>query len=389
MPAAGVSALTFRSGAYAVAVGLSILPTAAIGPAVVKVESTSVDLRAIRRHGGGTGRARLRRTYATCLRQLSAPRHPIWRPGRLLAGLLLHLSRLSQALPFNNFQSPWPVYRSFVFVSITIVIAVFSIVLLEHSQRCPRVPRFGYRSILFAAASSRPPSLGLYNNTVESGVDLPQRILIVDVVARNMTKHERTYIYVNEILSQLRRSRWRVNSRITNSSPNSQGLPVIATQPAKEKPDVRKESVSLAGPGLILVRLRGTKHASANLHLSIASAKRFSFTSGAEKLHVRMVAITLLRLWNRYIFFNTCYPFSLVRIFDHIKSPPPRDNVPGHLAMLPFRSVSFSLTYAHTHTHAYKRRARARTHAATHAHAHTHTHAHIYTHLYTCTCTRA
>lgn len=101
MPAAGVGALTFRSGAHAVAVGLSVLPTAAIGPAVVKVESTSVNLRTIRRHGGGTGRARLRRAYATCLRQLSAPRHPVWRPGRLLAGLLLHLSRLSQALSFD------------------------------------------------------------------------------------------------------------------------------------------------------------------------------------------------------------------------------------------------------------------------------------------------
>lgn len=135
MPAAGVSALTFRSGAYAVAVGLSVLPTAAIGSAVVKVESASVNLRTIWRHCGGTGRAGLRRAYATCLRQLSAPRHPIWRPGRLLAGLLLHPSRLSQALSFDFLVwSPYsdlfdPVYLSFVFVLITIAIVL--IVLLD------------------------------------------------------------------------------------------------------------------------------------------------------------------------------------------------------------------------------------------------------------------
>lgn len=87
MPAAGVGSLTFRPGAYAVAVGLSVLPAPAIGPAVVKVESASANLRTIGRDGGGTGRARLRRTYTTCLRQLIAPRHPIRRPGRLLAGV--------------------------------------------------------------------------------------------------------------------------------------------------------------------------------------------------------------------------------------------------------------------------------------------------------------
>lgn len=47
MPAAGVGALTFRPGAYAMAMGLSVLPAAAIGPAVVKVESASVNLRTI------------------------------------------------------------------------------------------------------------------------------------------------------------------------------------------------------------------------------------------------------------------------------------------------------------------------------------------------------
>lgn len=86
MPAAGVGALTFGPGAHAVAVGLSVLPATAISPAVVEVESASVNLRTIRRHGGGTGRARLCRTYATCLRQLSAPRHSIRCPG-LLAGV--------------------------------------------------------------------------------------------------------------------------------------------------------------------------------------------------------------------------------------------------------------------------------------------------------------
>ncbi|EFN73385.1 hypothetical protein EAG_10217 [Camponotus floridanus] len=51
MPATGVGALTFRSGAYAVAVGLSVLPTAAIGPAVVKdgPERSSQTLRSYRK----------------------------------------------------------------------------------------------------------------------------------------------------------------------------------------------------------------------------------------------------------------------------------------------------------------------------------------------------
>lgn len=188
-----------------------------------------------------------------------------------------------------------------------------------------------------------------------------------------MTKHERTRIYT--LPKFYLSAQDRGGATTARQFPDrefkpefSRCLPVIATQPAKEKPDVRKESVSFAGPGLILVRLRGTKHASANLHLPIANAKRFSFTSGAEKLYVRMLAILL---WNRYIFLNASYPFSLVRIFNHIKSPPPRDNVPGHLAILPFRSVSFSLTCAHTHTH---------THTNTRARTHTHTRTRTLTH---------
>jgi len=93
VPTAGVGSLALRPGAHPVAVGLAVLPAAAVGPTVVEVESTPVDLRAIRR--GGAGRARLRRAYATCLRwQLGTPRHPVRCPGRLLAGvrLLLHLS---------------------------------------------------------------------------------------------------------------------------------------------------------------------------------------------------------------------------------------------------------------------------------------------------------
>jgi len=99
VPTAWIGTLTFGPGAHAVAMGLSIFPAAAIGPTVVKIESAPVNLCAI---GGGTSRARLRRTYATCLWQLGTPRHPVRRPGRLLAGvrLLLHLSQLPQALSF-------------------------------------------------------------------------------------------------------------------------------------------------------------------------------------------------------------------------------------------------------------------------------------------------
>lgn len=51
-----------------------------------------------------------------------------------------------------------------------------------------------------------------------------------------------------------------------------------------------------AGPGLILVSLRGTKHASANLRLSIADAKRFSLSSGAERIHARMLAALIVAI---------------------------------------------------------------------------------------------
>lgn len=154
----------------------------------------------------------------------------------------------------------------------------------------------------------------------------------------------------------------------------SQGLPVIATQPAKEKPDVRKESVSLAGPGLILVRLRGTKHASANLRLPIANAKGFSLSSGAERLHVRMIAALIVAaLSNRYyILSNTFYPFSLVLILYHVESlPPPRDNVPSVTS--PYyrsgRSPSHLLAYPHTHTPTYIHMHTYDTYALAHTHA--------------------
>lgn len=107
MPTAGVGALTFGPGAHAVTMSFSVLPATAVSPTVVKVESAPVNLRAT---SGGTGRPRLRRTYATCLWQLGAPRYPVRRPGRLLAGvrLLLHLSQLPQALSFVFTRSPLP-----------------------------------------------------------------------------------------------------------------------------------------------------------------------------------------------------------------------------------------------------------------------------------------
>lgn len=131
MPAAGIGALTLRTRAHAMTVGLPILPAAAVGPTVVKVESAPVNLRTI---SGGTGRARLRRTHATCLWQLGAPRHPVRCPGRLLAGvrLLLHISQLPQALSFVITLSPsrllllqlFDTLVSLVFVVIVIVVVI-------------------------------------------------------------------------------------------------------------------------------------------------------------------------------------------------------------------------------------------------------------------------
>lgn len=152
----------------------------------------------------------------------------------------------------------------------------------------------------------------------------------------------------------------RVNPWTTNSSPNSQGLPVIATQPAKEKPDVRKESVSLAGPGLILVRLRGTEHASANLRLPIANAKRFSLSSGAGKLHARIVAAFIVAVLEAI---HSLKHFLSILFRSHPQSHQTaatsrqRLRSPRHTTV----PVSFSLTRAHIHTHT----------TLTHSHLHT------------------
>lgn len=197
-----------------------------------------------------------------------------------------------------------------------------------------------------------------------------------------MTKHERTRIYT--LPKFYLGAQDRGGATTARQFPDrefkpefSRCLPVIATQPAKEKPDVRKESVSFAGPGLILVRLRGTKHASANLHLPIANAKRFSFTSGAEKLYVRMLAITALEsihFLERFLSILSCSHLQSHKIAATSRQRPrsPRyTTVPVRLLLAYLR--------AHTYTHPYKH---PRAHACTHTHTHTHAH-----HLDTCTYT--
>lgn len=114
---------------------------------------------------------------------------------------------------------------------------------------------------------------------------------------------------------------------------------------------MRKESVSLAGPGLILVRLRGTEHASANLRLPIANAKRFSLSSGAGRLYARIVA-----------------PLESIYSLEHFLSILFRSHPQSHQIaatsrrlstslvtsfILPFRSPSHLLARAHTYTHTY------------------------------------
>lgn len=164
MPAAGVGALTFGPGAHAVTVGFPVLPAAAISPTVVKIESAPVNLRTI---GGSTSRARLRRTYTTCLWQLGAPRHPVRCPRRLLARvrLLLHLSRNYRRhclVRFHAFLVPpsrrllllllLDTFVSFVFVLVVIVIVVAIVLVLAHQHLvhglCP-VRRSIPRHLLF------------------------------------------------------------------------------------------------------------------------------------------------------------------------------------------------------------------------------------------------
>lgn len=45
MPGSRIGTLSFRSGTYAVSVGLPILPSAAVGAAVVEIEPAAIDMR--------------------------------------------------------------------------------------------------------------------------------------------------------------------------------------------------------------------------------------------------------------------------------------------------------------------------------------------------------
>lgn len=73
VPRARVGALALGAGADAVAVGLAVLPAAAVGSAVVKVETAPVDaLGGLDARGGGGLRWRRRRRLVLHRTQLSA-----------------------------------------------------------------------------------------------------------------------------------------------------------------------------------------------------------------------------------------------------------------------------------------------------------------------------
>lgn len=155
----------------------------------------------------------------------------------------------------------------------------------------------------------------------------------------------------------------------------SQGSPVIATQHAKEKPDVRKESVSLAGPGLILVRLRGTKHASANLRLPIANAKGSSLSSGADRLHARMIAASIvaalesIHSLEHFLSILSCsHPLSrriaATRRRQRFPRSPRHTTVPVGLLLAYLRTHTRTRP-PHIHTYAHIRHLRTRTYTRT------------------------
>ena len=109
----------------------SIFPTAAVGAAIVEIESATVNLGTIRRRRGGTCRSRLGSAYATCLRQFGTTCHPVRR--WLLLHLLTPLSSLPPPPPPpppTCFPTTHVVIFAFFFFFLVVIVVVVVVVVV-------------------------------------------------------------------------------------------------------------------------------------------------------------------------------------------------------------------------------------------------------------------